>query len=131
MNLCLSVVIKNFILLFHKRKNIIKGTFFFSFSFFLQLSSQIPVLKSFWILFPSLILMAGEYKGWLCVLGGLQSGECELFCFCFLWFTVPVSMNELFFLFFPLLFTLPFAIPECVFIFKRFFFFSSTIVRVD
>lgn len=62
--------------------------------FYFQLGSRIPLQKCFWILFPSLILMAGEYKGWIWAFGWIPNGECELLCFCFLWPTVPISMNK-------------------------------------
>lgn len=50
--------------------------------------------------------------------GGFQIGECEPFGFCFLWPTVPISMNKLFSFFF-LLGNLPTTVVNVFFHFQE------------
>lgn len=121
---CMCVCLKcdkDFIFLFQRRekKRISKMEHLFFLGGFFCFFSQIPILKCFWILFPSLILMAGEYKEWLWAFGWITTGECELLCFCFQWLTVPMSLNKLLSFFFfkeiP-----PSIVVNVFFIFKRF-----------
>lgn len=71
-----------------------KGTSKAEHLFFFQHRVGIPVQKCFWILFPSLCFIVGEYKGWAWTFGWIRDVECELLCLCFMRLCVPAQGNE-------------------------------------
>lgn len=63
-----------------------KGTSKMEHLFFFQRRVQIPVQKCFWILFPSLSFIVGEYKEWAWTFGWIRDGNVS--------FSVSVSWDS-------------------------------------